>query len=121
MTILAGSVVRVWGALEATLSRNEHSLSKSDRTMRALHVSFPDGSNLIGEVTMLQLLLVLSELQEWTQASFQHTWSAHTLALPCLMGCHMGGCRHQVSSTAVAGGCRHLERCPVIAGRQGSG
>lgn len=49
VTILAGSVVRVWGALEAVLSRHEHSLSKSDRTMRAVHVTFPDGSSLIGE------------------------------------------------------------------------
>ncbi|KAK9798140.1 hypothetical protein WJX73_007295 [Symbiochloris irregularis] len=48
VTVLAGSVVRVWGALEATLSRNEHSLSKSDRTMRSLHVTFADGSALIG-------------------------------------------------------------------------
>ena len=57
MTILAGSVVRVWGALEATLSRNEHSLSKSDRTMRALHVSFPDGSNLIGKAAIFGVKL----------------------------------------------------------------
>ena len=49
VTVLAGSVVRVWGTLEATLSRHEHSLSKSDRMMRALHVTFADGANsLIG-------------------------------------------------------------------------
>ena len=44
VTILGGSVVRVWGALEGVLQRHEHSLSRSDRTMRAVHVSFPDGS-----------------------------------------------------------------------------
>ena len=48
VTILAGSVVRVWGALEATLARHEHSLSRSDRTMRAVHVSLPDATSLIG-------------------------------------------------------------------------
>ena len=34
VTVLSGSVVRVWGVLEAVLSRHEHSLSKADRTMR---------------------------------------------------------------------------------------
>ena len=44
VTILSGSIVRTWAALEGTLARHEHSLSRSDRTMRAVHVSFPDGS-----------------------------------------------------------------------------
>ena len=53
VSILSGSVVRVWGALEGVLSRHEHSLSRSDRTMRAVHVSFPDGESLplIGETS----------------------------------------------------------------------
>ena len=59
VTILGGSVVRVWGALEGVLQRHEHSLSRSDRTMRAVHVSFPDGS--------LPLIGVLwpSDCQRW--------------------------------------------------------
>ena len=58
VTILGGSVVRVWGALEGMLQRHEHSLSRSDRTMRAVHVSFPDGSlPLIGVCLRLSLCL----------------------------------------------------------------
>lgn len=48
VTILAGSVVRVWAPLEAVLSRHEGMLSKSDRTMRVVRVDFGDGEILIG-------------------------------------------------------------------------
>jgi hypothetical protein len=34
VTILSGSVVRVWGVLEGVLGRHEAELSKADRTMR---------------------------------------------------------------------------------------
>ncbi|KAK9814268.1 hypothetical protein WJX72_003136 [[Myrmecia] bisecta] len=48
VTIVSGSVVRVWGALESTLARHEGMLSKSDRTMRVVRVDFGDGSHLVG-------------------------------------------------------------------------
>lgn len=48
VTILSGSVVRVWGALESILERNEHSLSKSDRTMRVVRVELEAGRHLVG-------------------------------------------------------------------------
>jgi hypothetical protein len=48
VTILAGSVVRVWAPLESVLSRHEGMLSKSDRTMRVVRVDFGNGETLIG-------------------------------------------------------------------------
>lgn len=48
VTILSGSVVRVWGTLESILERNEHSLSKSDRTMRVVRVELEAGRHLVG-------------------------------------------------------------------------
>ncbi|KAL6756389.1 hypothetical protein V8C86DRAFT_2649305 [Haematococcus lacustris] len=38
VTLLSGSVVRVWGALEGVLARHEATLSKADRTMRVVRV-----------------------------------------------------------------------------------
>lgn len=49
VTILSGSVVRIWGALESILERNEHSLSKSDRTMRVVRVELEAGRHLVGK------------------------------------------------------------------------
>lgn len=49
MTILSGSVVRIWGTLENILQRNEGSLSKSDRTMRVVRVELEAGKHLVGE------------------------------------------------------------------------
>ena len=46
--VLTGSVVRIWGALERVLSRHEHSLSRSDRTMRVLRVDLDEGRALVG-------------------------------------------------------------------------
>ena len=46
--MLAGSVVRIWGALERILSRHEHQLSRSDRTMRVLRVDLGAGNSLVG-------------------------------------------------------------------------
>ena len=49
ITILSRSVVRIWGTLERVLGRHEHTLSRSDRTMRVVHVSLDGGaSNIIG-------------------------------------------------------------------------
>ena len=42
VTILSRSVVRIWGVLERVLQRHEHQLSRSDRTMRVVHVT-PEG------------------------------------------------------------------------------
>ena len=47
MTMLSGSIVRIWGALESVLQRHEGILSRSDRTMRVVRVAFEDGSSLI--------------------------------------------------------------------------
>jgi hypothetical protein len=49
VTMLSGSIVRVWGALESVLARYEGILSKSDRTMRVVRVAFGDSTSLIGE------------------------------------------------------------------------
>lgn len=51
VTLLSGSVVRVWGVLEQVLQRHEHSLSKADRAMRITRVDLqqhPDEGLLIG-------------------------------------------------------------------------
>ncbi|KAL4859390.1 Protein strawberry notch 1 [Chlorella vulgaris] len=44
VTILSGSVVRIWDCLERVLSRHELELSKSDRVTRIVRVDFADGS-----------------------------------------------------------------------------
>ena len=48
VSILSGSIVRVWGVLESVLQRHEHMLNKSDRVMRVVRVEFPSGGRLIG-------------------------------------------------------------------------
>lgn len=48
VTMLSGSIVRVWGALESVLARYEGILSKSDRTMRVVRVDFGDSTSLTG-------------------------------------------------------------------------
>lgn len=48
VSILSGSIVRVWGVLEMVLQRNEHMLNKADRTMRVVRVEFASGDRLIG-------------------------------------------------------------------------
>ena len=48
VTILSGSVVRVWGTLERILEQNQLSLSKSDRTMRVVRVELEAGEHLVG-------------------------------------------------------------------------
>lgn len=47
VTILSRSVVRIWGVLERVLQRHEHQLSRSDRTMRVVHVTLDGGANNI--------------------------------------------------------------------------
>ena len=47
--MLSGSIVRVWGALEAVLARSESILSRSDRTMRIVRVNTGDTTSLVGK------------------------------------------------------------------------
>ena len=55
VTILSGSVVRIWGTLENILARNEGSLSKSDRTMRVVRVELEAGKHLVGKSCLHKL------------------------------------------------------------------
>lgn len=53
VTILSGSIVRVWGVLEHVLQRHEHELNKADRSMRIIRVDLatieqPDLPGLVG-------------------------------------------------------------------------
>ena len=50
MSMLSGSIVRVWGALEGVLVRSESILSKSDRTMRIVRVNIGGATSLIGRL-----------------------------------------------------------------------
>ncbi|MEW5313763.1 MAG: hypothetical protein WDW38_005303 [Sanguina aurantia] len=75
VTVLSGSVVRVWGTLEAVLARNEHRLSRTDRTMRAVRVELEgEGKHLVG-VRFPEGLLpdVIALLQAAQQAQAQAT------------------------------------------------
>ena len=58
MSMLSGSIVRVWGALEGVLVRSESILSKSDRTMRIVRVNIGEATSLIGGLHTPQVLLV---------------------------------------------------------------
>ena len=68
VTILAGSIVRVWGSLEAVLERYQGMLSRSDRTMRVVRADFGAHGSLIGashtfesvKLAALYLLVVMS-------------------------------------------------------------
>ena len=44
VTILSGSVVRIWDSLERVLGRHELELNKSDRSLRIVRVDLGDGS-----------------------------------------------------------------------------
>ena len=53
VTILSGSIVRVWGVLEQVLQRHEHELNKADRSMRIIRVEMattahPEQPPLVG-------------------------------------------------------------------------
>ena len=48
MTILTGSIVRVWGVLEQVLKRHEHALNKADRSMRIIRVDMAEAGALVG-------------------------------------------------------------------------
>ena len=50
VTLLSGSVVRLWDCLERVLSRHEHELSRADRTMRIVRADLGAGElPIIGE------------------------------------------------------------------------
>lgn len=44
VTLLTGSVVRIWDGLERVLARHELELSRSDRVMRIVRVDFGGGA-----------------------------------------------------------------------------
>ncbi|KAF8066309.1 strawberry notch-like protein [Scenedesmus sp. PABB004] len=44
VTVLSGSVVRVWGVLESVLDRHTAELSRADRTLRVVRVAFSGGA-----------------------------------------------------------------------------
>ena len=48
VSMISGSIVRVWGALESVLVRSESILSKSDRTMRIVRVNTGEAMSLVG-------------------------------------------------------------------------
>jgi hypothetical protein len=48
VTILSGSIVRVWGVLEQVLKRHEYELNKADRTMRIIRVDMGADGILVG-------------------------------------------------------------------------
>ena len=58
VSMLSGSIVRVWGALEGVLVRSESILSKSDRTMRIVRVNIGEATSLIGGLHTPQALLL---------------------------------------------------------------
>lgn len=51
VTILTGSIVRVWGTLETVLERYQLGLSRSDRTMRVVRADFGAFGSIIGAPT----------------------------------------------------------------------
>lgn len=72
VTILSGSVVRIWDSLERVLARHEMELSKSDRSLRIVRVDFGDASlPLIGVRypghLLPEVVAVLSAQQEQAQ------------------------------------------------------
>eukprot|EP00892_Ulva_mutabilis_P003294 jgi/Ulvmu1/1336/UM011_0064.1 len=75
VTILSGSVVRVWGVLELVLQRHEHSLSKADRAMRITRVDLqqhPQEGLLIGvrykEGLLSEVVSMLNTIQATLKA-----------------------------------------------------
>jgi hypothetical protein len=48
MSIVTGSVVAVWTALEELLGRNAGSLTKSEQRMQIVRVELDDGTRLVG-------------------------------------------------------------------------
>ena len=48
VTILTGSIVRVWGTLETVMERYQLGLSRSDRIMRVVRADFGAYGSIIG-------------------------------------------------------------------------
>ncbi len=48
VTILTGSIVRVWGTLEHVMERYQLGLSRSDRIMRVVRADFGAFGSIIG-------------------------------------------------------------------------
>ena len=85
ITILSGSVVRVWGTLESLLERHQGMLSRNDRTMRCARVEFKDGDDVTALIGAPQY-----EIWKYYQTTgkahrkvLQNSWRA---CLACLAG-----------------------------------
>ena len=88
VTILSGSVVRVWGTLESILERNEHSLSKSDRTMRVVRVELEADRHLVGVSPACYLFSYPSvNMSCSSKLWYHHTHSVHQPSLSLLTQC----------------------------------
>ncbi len=74
VTILSGSVVRIWGTLENILERNEGSLSKSDRMMRVVRVELEAGKHLVGKHLLLYFPEGLIQKQHPKDALLCRAW-----------------------------------------------
>lgn len=82
VTILSGSVVRVWGVLEQVLKKHEHSLNKADRSMRVIRVDMGAG-HLVG-VRYKDTLLpeVISRTRGFRLQRFHFSWCTSHQSFP---------------------------------------
>uniref|UniRef100_A0A061SNZ4 Nuclear helicase mop-3 sno (Dead-box superfamily) n=1 Tax=Tetraselmis sp. GSL018 TaxID=582737 RepID=A0A061SNZ4_9CHLO len=73
VTILSGTVVRIWGALEDVLERSAPMLSKGDRAMRVVRLQLEGGGSLVGvrypRALLPEALAVLVSSQETAAAA----------------------------------------------------
>ena len=69
--MLAGSIVRVWGTLEAVLGRHTYGLPKFDRTLRVVRASLADGASLIG--AHAGVFICFRKADSTQEAAPQHT------------------------------------------------
>ena len=91
VSMLSGSIVRVWGALEGVLVRSESILSKSDRTMRIVRVNIGEATSLIGRLHLKPCSFGTIRCQHDSEASVavhirrKLTWThAHQADQGCL-------------------------------------
>ena len=67
VTILSGSIVRVWAVLEQVLKRHEFELSKADRAMRIIRVDMGDAAGVLVGVRYKESLL--GEVRSWRRGA----------------------------------------------------
>lgn len=94
VTVLAGSVVRVWGVLEGVLQRHQAALSRAERSMRVVRVALGDSDNLVGvryPAAMLpEVAATLASLQTMVRAA--PVISVNIIFQSCR--CRETACRH---------------------------